>query len=207
LTYKIFPETKVQESAKIIQSINFDQNQILADIINLHTGLIELDPCYGSGVFWKKLPKPKYCFDLNPRKPGIVSADVRHLPLKDNSISSAIFDPPFLARTGPGATLKARFGELVGTIQVLWEIYYDGMEELYRVLKPKGWMVVKCQDGVLSGKNNNTYGKICNKAEELGFVWKDLFILCATHRMMHPKHLIQRHARKYHSYFVIFYKK
>jgi hypothetical protein len=109
-----------------------------------------------------------------------------------------------MARTGPGATLKARFGELVGTIADLMLFYFEAMNEIKRVLRPGGYLVFKCQDGVLSGENNNNYNTICNMAEAMGFKWVDLFILLAKHRMMHPKHKTQRHARKYHSYFIVF---
>jgi hypothetical protein len=34
----------------------------------------------------------------------------------------------------------------------------------------------------------------------------DLFILLARHRMNHPKHTRQLHARKFHSYFWVFKK-
>ena len=195
-----------QKQGGVVKSFDFDQNIILTNIITLHTGPIELDPTYGSGVFYKKIPKPKLCFDINPRKPEVIQADVFALPLPNECVSCVNFDPPFMARTGPGASMKHRFGELIGKIEDLWDFYEKAMYEIYRVLKPGGWLIFKCQDGVLAGVNNNTYGEICNRAKTIGFVWKDLFILLATHRMMHPKHRTQQHARKYHSYFVVFKK-
>jgi hypothetical protein len=191
----------------IIKSISFSQDEILQNITSLHTGPIECDVTYGSGCFYRHLPRPRYCFDLAPRHPWVVPADVRRLPLKNGSMLAVIIDPPFMARTGPGATLKSRFGELVGTIKDLWDFYFLAMREIHRVLAPGGWLVFKCQDGVLSGVNNFTHVVICNQAVSLGFTPKDLFLLLAKNRMMHPKHKSQRHARKYHSYFWVFQKK
>lgn len=191
----------------IIKSISFSQEEILQSIVALHTGPIEADVTFGSGCFYKKLDRPRFCFDLEPRKEGVVPADVCHLPLKDSSIRSLVLDPPFMARTGPGATLKSRFGELVGTIKDLWNFYFLAMREIHRVLVPGGWLVFKCQDGVLSGVNNFTHVVICNQAMSLGFTPKDLFILLAKNRMMHPRHKTQRHARKYHSYFWVLQKR
>ena len=191
---------------KIIKSISFDQVEILKNIIHLHTGPIECDVTYGSGCFYKKIDRPSLCFDIAPRKEGVIQADCCNLPLLDCSVGSVMFDPPFMARTGPGATLKARFGEVMGTIQDLWNFYFLAMKEIHRVLTPKGWLVFKLQNGVLSGKNNNTYRQVCNQAEALGLRWVDEFVLLAKHRMMHPKHTVQKHARKFHSYFCVFQK-
>lgn len=212
-----------------IKSISFSQDEILQSIVTLHTGPIQADVTFGSGCFYKPkkilakvnvigevtapiyqvpiLSRPPFCFDLAPRVPGVIPADVCRLPLKDSCLDSVMFDPPFMARTGPGATLKARFGELVGTIKDLWNFYFTAMREIHRVLVPGGWLVFKCQDGVLSGVNNFTHIEICNQARSLGFVPKDIFILLAKHRMNHPKHKVQRHARKFHSYFWVFKKR
>jgi hypothetical protein len=196
----------------MIKSISFSQAEILQNIVDLHTGSIQADVTFGSGCFYKGdahfkgLPRPEFCFDIAPRVPGVVEADVCHLPLENGSIRSVIFDPPFMARTGPGATLKARFGELVGTIKDLWNFYFMAMKEVHRVLIPGGWLIFKCQDGVLSGVNNFTHAQIYIMAKNLGFVPMDLFILLARHRMNHPKHTRQLHARKFHSYFWVFKK-
>lgn len=180
----------------------------MQNIVALHTGPIHCDATFGSGCFYKKaLPRPEFCFDIAPRIPGVIQADVCRLPLEDGSIFSVMFDPPFMARTGPGATLKARFGELVGTMQDLWNFYFLAMREIHRVLMPGGWLIFKCQDGVLSGVNHFTHIVVCEWGMKLGFKPVDLFILLAKHRMMHPKHKVQRHARKYHSYFWVFKKK
>lgn len=205
---------------ELIKSISFSQEQILQDIVALHTGPIHADVTFGMGNFYRpvdrgpgnivwmsrkeivKQPRPEFCFDLAPRVPGVIAADVCHLPLRDSCLRSVAFDPPFMARTGPGATLKARFGELVGTIKDLWNFYFLAIREIHRVLLPGGWMVMKCQDGVLSGKNNWTERQVSNYAEAIGFIQVDKFILLATHRMNHPHHTRQLHARKYHSYFL-----
>jgi hypothetical protein len=191
----------------MIKSISFSQDEILQSIVDLHTGPIQADVTFGFGNFYRGIngqPWPEFRFDLAPRVPGVIAADVRNLPLRNYFLRSVMFDPPFLIKTGPGAKLKERFGSQVGNMKDLWQFYYQAMFEIRRVLEPGGWFVFKCQDGVLSGRNNFTHCEIYDMAVCLGFQPVDLFILLAKHRMTDPTHRVQKHARKFHSYFWVF---
>jgi SAM-dependent methyltransferase len=193
----------------MIKSISYDQHEILENIITLHTGPIDCDVTYGKGNFYKKLPQPDLCFDLDPRPeyPHVRRADVRHLPLDDAVVCNVIFDPPFMVNTGPGAILKDHFGHIGRNFEELWQFYFLALEEIYRVLRPGGWLIFKCQDCVNAGVNNFSHVVICNYAQAVGFIPKDLFILLAKTRMSTSKWREQRNARKYHSYFWVFQKR
>ena len=191
-----------------IKSISYSQAEILQNICALHIGQVEADVTYGSGCFYKNImPEPRFNFDLAPRVPGVIAADVCRLPLRDGCMQSVMFDPPFLIKTGPGAKLKERFGSQVGNMQDLHNFYFTAMREIHRVLAPKGWFIFKCQDGVLSGVNHFTHVMIYGMATQIGFKPVDLFILLAKHRMTDPTHKVQKHARKFHSYFWVFQKR
>ena len=213
----------------LIKSISCSQEQILQDIMRLHTGPLQADVTFGSGCFYKPpkvlaqvnvigkavaptfqipiLSRPKFCFDIEPRVPGVVAADVRHLPLRDASLGSVMFDPPFLPRTGPGSNLKSRYGHIEGGMAGLGTLYALALHELHRVLMPKGWLIFKCQDLVSGGKNHFIHCHIWEHARGLGFEAVDLFILEATRRQADPQGRPQRHARKFHSYFWVFRKR
>ena len=192
----------------MIKSISFSQEQILQDIVDLHTGAIHCDATFGSGCFYKNgVSRPEFCFDIEPRRPGVVAADVRHLPLREASLKSAMFDPPFLPRTGPGSNLKFRYGHIEGGMAGLGTFYALALHELHRVLMPKGWLIFKCQDLVSGGKNHFIHCHIWEHARGLGFEAIDLFILEATRRQADPQGRAQRHARKFHSYFWVFKKR
>ena len=191
----------------MIKSISFSQEEILQSIVALHTGPIPADVTFGGGCFYKNgAPRPEFCFDLMPRKPGVIAADVCHLPLKDDCLQSVMFDPPFMLKTGPGSILKERFSHGLGTMQDLWNFYFRAMDQIFHVLLPSGWLIFKCQDGVLSGVNHFTHVAVHDVALHLGFTAVDLFILLAKNRMGDPQGRAQKHARKFHSYFWVFRK-
>ena len=139
-------------------------------------------------------------------------SDCRHLPLPDNSVKSIMFDPPFLATKGPslksnkGNKIVNRFGAY-SSEEELNLFYSDSLTEFYRVLRPDGILVFKCQDKVSNGIQRMTHIYICNEAEKVGFKILDLFVLLAKVRLT-PEWQVknQQHARKYHSYFLVFQK-
>lgn len=199
-----------------VKSISYDQHQILKWILNLHCETdIELDPTYGLGGFYKKgVKQPIYKFDVAPRRPKVVPAAAENLPVKDSSIHTMIFDPPFLATKGKSLDVSAnvdkgnktvrRFG-WYPTEQELFLFYRASLREFSRILVPGGILIFKCQDKVSSGKQYMSHNFIINEAEDEGFYTKDMFILLAKNRMI-PRWqtLNQKHARKFHSYFLVF---
>src|SRR3989304_3762696 len=107
--------------AGIVQSVCFDQHEILMNIMALYCpGGFELDPTYGAGGFYRHagIPRPRLCFDLAPRRPEIPRVDVCRLPLESSSIGSAMFDPPWMSHGEKGAS-KAIFVKTYGGLQKL----------------------------------------------------------------------------------------
>jgi len=201
-----------------IKSVSNNQHQILKWILRLHcnTEDIELDPTYSVGGFYKQgLNTPKYKFDIFPVRPDVVAAAAEDLPVKDSSIRTMVFDPPFLATKGKSLdnptndmqnkTVR-RFG-CYKTEKELFSFYKKALIEFKRILEPKGILIFKCQDKVSSGKQYISHNTIINYAEELGFYTKDIFILIAKNRMIPKWQTVnQKHARKFHSYFIVFQK-
>ena len=190
----------------MVKSVSYNQTEILRLIIKLHTGPIEVDVTFGNGGFYKHISHPKFCFDINPKFRFVVKATTEALPIRTMSVHNVVFDPPFLIKTGRGPVLKDRFGQITGGMEDLWGFYKRSLVELYRILKPGGWLVFKNQDGVLSGKNWFTHVEIYNIALAIGFIPIDLFILATYNRFPLLETQTQRHARKYHSYFWVFKK-
>lgn len=199
----------------IIKSISFDQDELLGWILQLYVpaGRFDLDPTYSTGSFYRSgaVPKPALRYDLHPQNDNVVQGDCRKLPLADESINSMIFDPPFLATQGPslktneGNRINRRFG-VYPTELALAELYQLSLREAYRLLKPRGILVFKCQDKVSSGKQHMTHCDIHRWACEAGFYAEDLFVLLARTRLVANWQRNQKHARKFHCYFWVFRK-
>ena len=194
----------------IIKSVSSSQDTILASIMALNNiARFDADVTYGHGGFWKKLPQPKYAFDIEPLYDHVIKADSTNLPLDDNSIRSLIFDPPFLTyvRNGRkhGSVMGKRFSGY-WSYSELETHYKETIREAYRILKNRGIMVVKCQDIIHNHKLHPTHIFVYQWASGM-FRLKDMFILLAKHRMpAMRKGAKQKHARIYHSYFMVFEK-
>lgn len=188
----------------MIQSISYSQDEILQNIITLHCpGGFELDPTYGSGNFYKKIPRPKFCFDLYPKFDFVQQADCRDIPVEKCSISSIIFDPPFIHAPGRNSIMGKQFGGYKSQAEI-YELYWRSMRCFDKILGPKGILVFKCQDIIESGKQVMNHCLVYNMA--LAMDWKvlDLFILLSKNRIKGFNHKRQLHARKFHSYFWVF---
>lgn len=200
----------------MIKSISYDQSQIIKDILQIHVPehKIDCDPTFSKGVFYDNsgVEIPKYRYDIKPFSDMVQYSDCRQLPLEDDSLNCIMFDPPFLATTGKsllnddGNIINKRFG-VYPNEKELHKFYIDSMREFYRILKDKGILIFKCQDKVSSGKQYMSHVFIMNKAVEIGFYPKDLFILLAKSRIVANWQLTnQKNARKFHSYFWVFQK-
>ena len=193
---------------EIVRSVSDSNTEIIRWIMALYCpNGFDLDPTYSIGNFYRSIKEPKFKFDLVSSGPEIVPADASELPIKDNSINSIMFDPPFVGgsrRDGKPGIIKVRFGYYKNIQDELWDMYSKALNEFYRVLKPGGVVVFKCQDSVESGKQYITHVEIMNRALQTGFYPKDLFILTAKNRIIKQER--QFHARKFHSYFWVFIK-
>ena len=199
----------------MIPSISFDQHDILRWINELHLGgeWIECDPCYGKGNFYTPddIPQPKYIYDIRGNLAGEgseqppLAIDCRDIPLADSSVSSIIFDPPFLMTTGKGSVIKDRFGSYP-SMKELWDFYRDAIAEFSRLLSSGDILIVKMQNTVMSGRQWWSVDYI-NSLCDSDFVKVDEFILLAKHRMGQHNLKKQRHARKYHCFFNVYRRK
>ena len=86
------------------------------------------------------------------------------------------------------------------------DLYFKAGLEAFRVLRMRGVFIVKCQDQVSANIQNLTHVQLINEFGAHGFYAKDLFVLMRSNRPAVTRLLKQEHARKNHSYFLVFIK-
>ena len=192
-------------------------DEVFPCILDLYVipGSAIADVTYGKGVFWRKIPTERYRVLATDLKDGI---DCRSLPYPNVCLDCVVFDPPYMHT--PGGTAHVGHQNFEGYYQnngtrndekkyheAVLDLYFGGMREAARVLKPKGLLIVKCQDEVCANKQRLTHVEILVEAERIGFMAEDLFVLMRTTRPGVSRVIKQLHARKNHSYFLVLRKK
>jgi len=171
----------------------------------------EADISYGNGVFYKNIQEPIFKCDISPQVDGVIECSSSNLYwCETGQLTSIVFDPPFLtyikAAREHNSIMAKRFGGY-WRYDELEKHYKETITEVYRALKKKGLFIFKCQDIIHNHKMHCTHVNVINWCDGL-FRLKDLFILPAKQRMGIPektgeKKRIQKHARVFHSYFLV----
>lgn len=194
---------------EIISSISFDQEDLLSSIMMLYSPAgFECDVTFNKGGFYKKgkIPRPKYCFDLNPLDKKTIKANYRNLPVMDSTFKSLIWDPPFVCGTHVHSEeyIMGKRYTMYNNIRALQNDYAEAIRELSRVIQGGGYLIVKCQDTVHGRKNYFNHILVHDICLNNNLRPIDLFVLLAKNRF--NGYVNQNHARKYHSYFWVFKK-
>ncbi|PJF30863.1 MAG: DNA modification methylase [Candidatus Thermofonsia Clade 1 bacterium] len=198
--------------------------EIFPKILALHVpaGATVADVTYGKGVFWRDVPKDRYTLLPTDIQSGV---DCRHLPYAANSIDCVVLDPPYMEgllrnnadhRAGNGTYRSFRRAyqpeeEASEPCSPKWHaaviaLYIEAGREAFRVLRENGVLIVKCQDEVSANRQWLTHVEITQEFAKLGFYAKDLFVLVRTNKPSVSRLKKQNHARKNHSYFLVFVK-
>lgn len=191
---------------------------IFPQILSLYVprSSIVADVTYGEGVFWRNVPDDWYVLLGTDIQTG---TDCRNLPYGDGEIDCVVLDPPYMHTPGGTAhTVHAAFEKHYrnnGTgnkttkkyHEAVLALYEDAGKEACRVLRDRGVCIVKCQDEVCANRQRFTHMEIIQAYQELGFVAEDLFVVVRNNRPGVSRTVRQVHARKNHSYFLVFWKR
>jgi hypothetical protein len=194
---------------------------VFPDLLQLHVprGARIADVTYGKGVFWQKVPAGAYEVIPSDIQTGV---DCTDLPYKDDSLDALVLDPPYMeglfradtkhmAGAGTHAAFREHYsnGKATNGNGPKWhdavlDLYFRAGAEAKRVLKTGGIFIVKCQDEVSANRQRLTHVELINHFEARDFYTKDLFVVVRENRPGISRVKKQVHARKNHSYFLVF---
>lgn len=183
---------------------------VIPYIFSLHCSPPVLDVTYNKGAFWTGLITDLFGCDIQFKYAKHVQADYKQLPFRAGVFGTVVIDPPYgnLSTSLRRDNLSSQYSlRPFGSGSALLREYMQGMREMFRVLRPKGVAVVKCQDFVNSNRQHLMSVAVVRAANKIGFRIEDVFILVqkTSPLLRHPDRP-QKHARKNHSYFYVFKK-
>ena len=203
----------------LVLSASADGNdRMFPRILTLYVndGSTVADVTYGKGVFWRHVPPARYKVLATDIQDGV---DCRDLPYKDGEIDCVVLDPPYMHTPG-GTAHKTQSpfeehyrnngsGNQTGSKyhEAVLDLYGSAGREAYRVLRDRGVLIVKCQDEVCSNRQRFTHVEIIQLYTDMGYVAEDLFVVMRNNRPGISCAVRQVHARKNHSYFLVFWKR
>ena len=203
----------------ILSSHHCGNADVFPLVMSLHIplGALVADVTYGKGVFWRNVNLEDYRLLPSDITSGV---DCRKLPYENTSIDAVIFDPPYMegsTRNTAYTSGQTAFKDYYGLANIvnatdryhgaILALYIEGAHEAYRVLKDNGVLILKCQDEVCAGKQRLTHVEIINALTIIGYYPKDLFVVTRKNRPVVSRIKKQVHARKNHSYFLVFVKR
>lgn len=198
--------------------------EVFPQILNLHVpdGAKIADVTYGGGVFWRNVDLTRYELLATDISTGV---DCRRLPYENESLDALVLDPPYMEGLLRNTVAHKAGGGSFGAFREYYsngdeksvegapkwhaavsDLYYKAGDEAIRVLKNNGVAIVKCQDEVSANRQWLTHVEIINYYATLGFYCKDLFVIVRQNKAGVSRMVKQVHARKNHSYFLVFVK-
>ena len=203
-------ENKMKDCIFTVQTEDKDIIKHIRDLY-MSGNKIHYDPTYSKGNFYKDTDEPVIKSDLNCKYNVDFTAKSEKIPLKENTIKSIMFDPPFLfikttKSTSPGSKNESQIAKRFSKYETqsdLEESYISSFTEFKRILVHKGILIVKCQDYLGGHKQFWAHVFVINELEKLGFRIIDIFIKHRTCGVIWNPLKIQRHARKNHSYYIV----
>ena len=193
--------------------------EVFPQVLALHVppGAVIADVTYGRGVFWQRVALEDYVVLTSDIQTGV---DCRALPYGDASLDAVVLDPPYMeglfrretshmAGGGSHAAFRGRYS--AGSATASGPKWHDAVLDLYlragaearRVLRPGGVLIVKCQDEVSANRQRLTHVELINGLAA-DFDCRDLFVVVRPNRPGLSRVKRQVHARKNHSYFLVF---
>lgn len=217
----------IDDGETVYSAYEAGNSEVFPKILGLHVekGSEIADVTYGKGVFWKNVPSDLYdttLTDIDPEKSpdSDGGVDCRDLPYEDGEFDCVVLDPPYASgfyRDNSDSQLghdshesfrdsytSKHTGSSSKYHQAVLDVYYQAGQEAKRVLRDGGTFIVKVQDEVSANTQHLTHIEITEMYTDIGFTSRDLFVVVRQNNPSMTGVDTQVHARKNHSYFMVY---
>lgn len=180
---------------------------VMEVVMGLHFADAELvaDLTWGKGAFWSREALEQWCvigLDLAPRYGCEIQAVSQAVPLADDSVDVAIFDPPHQHGRSKTTTLRhqADFDRMDNQAQI-HQLILDTAPELYRIACQGA--IIKLTDMIEAGRYMPSHALVMAACSPILGWPDDVAILdSGVVRPVKPSRIL--HLRHAHSFFLIY---
>lgn len=171
-----------------------------------------VDVTMNVGRFWRGTSRSVIGLDIEPKVRPTVLGDHLALPFRDNSLDVVVYDPPHVPNQGRDRQkdFTSRFGLVVKSSREngynLSHLFAPFVSEAYRALAPDGLLFAKITDYVHNHRFQWAHLDLVTAATEAGFTACDCIVKVRKGPIVDPKWQTAHHARRRHSYWLIFRK-
>lgn len=209
----------ITESGPLCTAVVGNSADLFREIMAMYApgGSRCLDLNWGKGRFWKRVDPDAYQvvgLDISEKLHSttcahwLVRGDNNRLPFRDECFDVCVLDPPFGTTSSTAQTIvtASRYNlKGVKHFQDIMRMYMDGMFHAHNALRPRGLLILKCQDIITRGVYQPVHYDISKQGWDYGF---DIIMTYVLVRKGKP---IMRHAYQYNprsnmTYFMVFRK-
>ncbi len=172
-----------------------------------------LDASVNSGRFWRGVGEWKPVgLDINPRFRPTVVGDNMAMPFRDRCFDVVVYDPPHIPNQGRDRQkdFNVRFGLVLKSSRDngynFSHLFSPFLREAQRVLTPDGVLFCKITDYVHNHRLQWAHVDLVQAAVREGFLACDCIVKTRKSPIVDPKWQKAHHARRQHSYWLVFRK-
>ena len=171
-----------------------------------------LDATVNAGRFWRGSRRPVIGLDIHPHyRPAVVGNNL-YMPFRDGSFDVVVYDPPHIPNQGKDRSkdFNVRFGLVLKSSAAqgynFSQLYLPFVHEAYRLLKADGILLCKIADYVHNHRLQWAHVDLIQAATAVGFCPCDCIVKIRKGPIVDPKWQVAHHARRHHSYWLVFRK-
>lgn len=171
-----------------------------------------LDATVNVGRFWRGSSRQIIGLDVNSRFRPTVVGDNLAMPFRSESFDVIVYDPPHIPNQGRDRQkdFNSRFGLVLKSSKEngynFSHLFSPFVREAHRVLSPEGVLFCKITDYVHNHRYQWAHIDLVQAAAAAGFVPCDCIVKVRKGPIIDPKWRIAHHARRHHSYWLVFRK-